>query len=432
MAFNGLKVIHSRLDNRIAYILNPEKTNNGLYTGGVNTTPPFACRDMQQTKARYGKTDGRLGYHVIQSFMPGEITPLEAMRVGKELIHRYLHGHYEVVYAVHTDHEHIHLHIIWNSVSFIDGNKFHAPPGTYLDEIRRQSDKICKERGYSVIQPNEKRNGQHYAAWKAEQTGQTTLRDSIRADMDAAIRASVTWTGFLREMQAMGYRFKTDCKHVAIQAPGHPRYVRLKSLGEKYMPEAIQARILRQQRRERLPQAKPPRKRSVVFQGSFTLYKPTWEAIRALYSYYLNLLRKMEKQATGHHMAKDAYLKIHQDRLRFTVLQERFQFLSAHRLDTTEQIQAYAKQVQEKITPLLQQREQLYAQHRRVKTPEEATAASKAIGELNAILKTYRKEEGMCRVILREAPSLERVVRKVRQPIQREEKAKEKPVYRGR
>lgn len=430
MAFNGLKVIYSRLDTRIAYILDPTKTQDGLYTGGVNTTPPSAYRDMQQTKQRYGKEDGRLGYHAIQSFAPGEITPAEAIQIGRELIQRYLHRHYEVVYAVHTDHDHVHLHMIWNSVSFVDGRKYHAPPGTYLDEIRRQSDAICRERGYSVIRQDEKARGQHYAAWKAEQAGQLTLRDQIRQDMDAAIRASVTWNGFIREMQGMGYLFKTQAKHPAAKAPGHPRYVRLKSLGPRYMPEAIKERILRNQHRQHVPKALPPKKRRTVFRGSFTLYKVTWSSIRALYYYYLNILRKAQNKRSEENLRRESLLQLQRDRLRYDALYARFQFLNRHDLNSPAQVQAHMEQMQAKIAPLLQKRERLYAKRRRAKTPEEEATATKTIQELNATITTCRKEEKLCKGILREAPALAKVVKKVREPIRREEKERE--IYKER
>lgn len=428
MAFNGLKVINSRLDNRIAYILNPKKTSNGLYTGGVNTMPPCAYADMQATKRRYDKQGGRLGYHLIQSFAPGEITPQEAMKIGREFINRYLHGHYEVVYAVHTDHEHTHLHIIWNSVSFIDGIKYHAPPGAYLDEIRRVSDAICHERGYSIIREGEKANGQHYASWKAEQAGQFTLRNQIRHDMDIAIRASMTWTAFLREMERMGYRFKVNYKHPAVKAPGHPRYVRLKSLGEKYMPDGIKQRILRQQRPERPPKVEPIKKRRVVFRGKFKLSKVTWKSIRALYYYYLSRIKQIEKKLDQRYELKSAVMQLQLDVARRHELYARFQFLNAHNIDTPEQLRAHEKKVQGEIQPLVKQREILYYKRRRAKTPDEVEKYSKEIISLNAKLLTCRKENRLCKAILADAPAMRKTVRQLLhiQPKQREEKHREK------
>lgn len=209
----------------------------------MNTTPPTAYADMRGTQERFGKHGGRIAYHWIESFAPGEITAREAMRMGREMIHRYLGDRYEAVYAVHNDHEHIHVHIIWNATSFIDGKKFHAPPGTYLGQIRRESDALCKERGYAVVRRGEKNNGRSYGEWKADRDGQITLRDTIRRDVDAAIRASVTLKGFGQALRSMGYEIKNTPQSISLLAPGAKRFVRLRSLGAHYTQEAILERI---------------------------------------------------------------------------------------------------------------------------------------------------------------------------------------------
>ena len=132
MAFNSMKVIHGGLGDRLRYIMNPAKTENGLLCAGINTTPATAYDDMMDTKRRYGKIDKRQGYHIIQSFAPGEIEPDAALRFGMEFIGKYLENRYEGIAAVHTDKAHIHVHMIFNSVSFIDGKKYHAARGEYL------------------------------------------------------------------------------------------------------------------------------------------------------------------------------------------------------------------------------------------------------------------------------------------------------------
>ena len=113
MAFNGMKVIHSGLGNRLRYIMNPAKTESGLLCAGINTIPDMAYKDMLDTKRRFGKLDKRQGYHIIQSFAPGEIVPEDALRFGMEFIEKYLGNRYEGVAAVHTDRAHIHVHMIF-------------------------------------------------------------------------------------------------------------------------------------------------------------------------------------------------------------------------------------------------------------------------------------------------------------------------------
>jgi hypothetical protein len=212
MAFNKLAVIHtgSKLYNRLNYIQNPEKTAGGLLVAAFNCSTTKAYEDMMSTKRAFGKDSGRQAYHLKQSFKPGEITPAKALEFGMEFVKRYLGDRYEVLVTVHTDRRHIHTHVIWNSVSYIDGLKYHAPTGHYLNEMRSMSDILCRDLGYSVIQQKTLKElqvereyarytgtridqgvtGQHYGAWRAEKEGRETYRSLIRKDIDQVILKS--------------------------------------------------------------------------------------------------------------------------------------------------------------------------------------------------------------------------------------------------
>lgn len=408
MAYNGLKPIISRLDNRIAYILNPEKTMDGLLTGGVNTTPPSALVDMQSTQERFGKCGGRLAYHLVESFAPGEITVRKAMRMGRELIHRYLGDRYEAVYAVHNDHEHIHVHVIWNATSFIDGIKFHAPPGMYLDQIRRDSDELCRESGYSVIERGEKNNGKNYGEWQAEKNGQVTLRDTIRKDVNDAIRGSVTWQGFLHELKLMGYEIKITPKNVSLLAPNAERFIRLKSLGAHYSAEVIKERIIRLgigKERVHPPTYKEPQRRKAQFKGSFTLYKPTWKGLRALYFHYLYLLRKARNSVTFIPNRETAYL-LRQESRRLDAHTRQVTLLNRHKLDTTKDVQRFIDSTEAEIADFVKRRNAL---------PKEERA------DLNAILKEKRRDLRTANAILQEQDIIRERLRQAYRPREQEQ-----------
>ena len=408
MAVNKLAPITSRLDNRIAYILNPEKTMDGLLTGGVNTTPPSALTDMQGTQERFGKHGGRLAYHLVESFAPGEITSKEAMRMGRGIIHRYLGDRYEAVYAVHNDHEHIHVHVIWNATSFIDGIKFHAPPGMYLDQLRRDSDALCKENDYSVIEPGEKNNGKSYGEWQAEKDGQPTIRDTIRKDVDDAIRGSFSWQGFLHEMKLMGYQIKITPQNVSLLAPGAKRYVRLKSLGEHYSKDALIERIIRMgigERRIHPPTYKEPEKHKAHFSGSFTLYKPTWKGLRALYFHYLYLLRKARNSVTFIPNREMAYL-LQQESRKLDAHTKRVTLMNEHKLDTVEDVQHFIGDTETEIADLVRRRNAL---------PKEERA------NLNAELKEKRADLRTANAILQEADVIRERVRQAYRPKEKEQ-----------
>ena len=255
MAFNKIHIIQQNLKATLAYVTNLDKTKDGTLVAGVNCSPFEPQHDMQNTKVRFGKTGGRQGYHLIQSFAHDEIAPEQAMEFGQAFVDRYLRDRYEAVIAVHADHQHIHCHIVWNAVSFTDGRKYHAPRGQYLDRVRDLSDELCRDRGLSVISRNDSEydveadsnthKGQHYAAWNAEQNGRPTHRSLLTADIDQVLGDPriITMRQFYVELEELGYELKFG-KHLAVRQSGQDRFVRLKSLGADYTEEKIRQLLL--------------------------------------------------------------------------------------------------------------------------------------------------------------------------------------------
>ena len=182
-AINGEK---TTLDAGITYAVNSEKTKQLFFASAINCEScETAYAEMQETKRCFGKAGGVVGYHFIQSFAPGEVTPEQAHRIGMAFAEKLFGGQYEAVIGTHLDKAHLHNHIVVNSVSFVDGRKYHSSPGSYYFDVRGASDALCRENGLSVIAPQGK--GKHYAEWKAENTGKPTIRSIIRADIDRVI-----------------------------------------------------------------------------------------------------------------------------------------------------------------------------------------------------------------------------------------------------
>lgn len=174
------------LASSITYISNPEKTEQFFFTSALNcSSVDTALSEMMETKQQFGKMGGVLGYHFIQSFQPGEVTPEQAHAVGLEFAKRLFGKRYEVVISTHLNKHHLHNHLVVNSVSCIDGQKYHSSPESYYNDVRGTSDALCRENDLSVIAPQGK--GKHYAEWKAEQGGKPTVRGIIRADIDTII-----------------------------------------------------------------------------------------------------------------------------------------------------------------------------------------------------------------------------------------------------
>ena len=163
MAYDKIIVVRDRLDKRIKYAANTAKTN-GL-VAGINCSVERAFPEMMQTKERWDKKSGVQGYHIIHSFAPGEVTPERAQELGVEFAQRLLGDRFEAVVSTHVDHEHIHCHIVFKSVSFMDGRMYRSDFKAYFGDIRGISNDISREQGLSIIESN--RHGKHYAEWKA-------------------------------------------------------------------------------------------------------------------------------------------------------------------------------------------------------------------------------------------------------------------------
>ena len=244
----------NQLNYRIKYLMNPEKTAcQGFHsffgikdtlTSGFTCACDEAYQQMMETKQHEKKTDKVLGYHYIQSFKPGEVTPEEAHQVGCEFIERCFAEDFEVVIGTHTDHAHIHNHIILNSVSFVDGHKFQSTPASFY-KLREISDEICRAHHLSVIDDPKTRTAKHYAEWKAEQEYRPTIRNEIRRDIDVVLKQSHSLNNFWELLRLRGYeiKFNEKRKYAAIRPPNGKRFIRMKSLGEEYTPRELVKRL---------------------------------------------------------------------------------------------------------------------------------------------------------------------------------------------
>ena len=212
------------LEEAIDYALNREKTEETIFEDAMGCTCENAYADMVKTKERFHKKGGVQGYHLVQSFVEGEVSPELAHLIGQELAEQLLKGQFEVVITTHLNTSHYHNHLVWNSVSMADGKKYHSNAKSYFTEVRRISDDLCRRYGLSVIQTNQGK-AMHYAQWKAEAEGKPTWRTAIRMDIREAIGVSFSWSQFVKEMETRGYVWRTDRKYLALKAPGMERYV---------------------------------------------------------------------------------------------------------------------------------------------------------------------------------------------------------------
>ena len=351
------------LEEAIDYALNREKTEQTVFEDSIGCTCDNAYADMVLTKKRFHKTEGVQGYHLVQSFAKGEVTPELAHLIGQELADQLLKGEFEVVITTHLNTSHYHNHLVWNSVSMIDGHKYHSNEKSYYTEVRRISDNLCKKYGLSVIQTNQGK-AMHYAQWKAEKEGKPTWRTAIRLDIRESIDRSFSWTQFVSEMEKRGYTWKMNRKYIALKAPEMERYIRLRSLGKGYGEDEIREQILH-----------PKIQR--VYQSYAAKYpKKKLTGLQALYYSYLYKMGGLKKRPKRIPYTVRADIRKLDERIR------QIEFLQKEDITTREQLSAYRKPLQEQVTELLKERRKLYRSE-----PE-----SRRIGEITTQLKELREK----------------------------------------
>ena len=379
---NKEKTTAVSLQDALDYAANRDKTEQSCFESSYACTLETAFSDMRQTKEHWHKSGGVQGYHLVQSFAAGEVTPELAHRIAKELADRVLGGRYEYVIGTHLNTGHIHSHIVWNSVSCVDGKKYRSNYKSYVTEIRAVSDELCRKYKLSVIDTeNSNHVAKPYVEWLAEKNGQPTWRTAIRQDVDEAIQQSLTWRQFLSAMERKGYEVRMGRKYPVLRPPGKERFVRFKTLGKRYTPEAIQTRILYPQSYH--PYVENPRtiKHGRLHSGKKPRRKLT--GLRALYYRYLYELGALPRKPRrpSYAVRQDAY-KLDQ-RIR------QMEFLSKNSIDTLAQLETHRQALQTEIGQLQTKRKQL------PKTDDVQSQRE----SVNTALKQLRQEERLCRKI---------------------------------
>ena len=370
------------LQDALDYAANRDKTEQSCFESSYACTLETAFADMRQTKERWHKTGGVQGYHLVQSFAAGEVSPELAHQIAKELADRVLGGRYEYVIGTHLNTGHIHSHIVWNSVSCVDGKKYRSNYKSYVTEIRAVSDKLCQKYRLSVIDTeNSNHVAKPYAEWLAEKNGQPTWRTAIRQDVDEAIQQSLTWRQFLSVLERKGYDVRMGRKYPVLRPPGKERFVRFKTLGKRYTPEAIQTRILYPQSYHPYVENPPTIQHGRLHSGKKPHRKLT--GLRALYYRYL-----YELGALPHKPRRPSYA-VRQDAYKLDQRIRQMEFLSKHNIDTLEQLETHRKALQSEIGQLQTKRKQL------PKTDDVQSQCESA----NTALKQLRQEERLCRKI---------------------------------
>ena len=243
MAVTKIKAIRGTLSKAIAYILNPEKTDEKLLVSSYGCASETAAREFEWTRKiaeQKGMNPVRIiARHVIQSFEVGEVTPELAHEIGKQFADEILGGKYEYVLTTHIDKDHVHNHLIFNAVDFVDYHAYKSYKRIYYD-MREVSDRLCKENGLSVIPPSQNK-GMGYKEYTEAKRG-TSWKQKLKQTIDRLVITAKDYDDFLRLMQEAGYEIKTG-KYISFRAEGQERFTRSKTIGGNYTEERIKERI---------------------------------------------------------------------------------------------------------------------------------------------------------------------------------------------
>ena len=388
------------LEAAIDYAMNRTKTEQAVFEDTIGCTNENAYEDMLATKRRFHKMGGVEGYHLVQSFAEGEVTPELAHLIGQELADRLLKGQFEVVITTHLNTRHYHNHIVWNSVSMVDGHKYHSNAKSYYTEIRKISDDLCRKYGLSIIESNQKKSIP-YVQWKAEQEGKPTWRTAIRLDIRESVQESYSWSQFLKEMEKRGYTWKLNRKYISLKAPGMERYIRLRSLGKNYSEEEIRGQILQPKGETSLSKGSTDSSQKETDRDSGTV-----------------LFLFISNGGTAKRPKRSPYA-VREDIRKLDRRIEQIEFLMKHDIITREQLAAYREPLQKQIAELMKERRRLYRNGGR-ETGEER------LSEINEELKRLRKEVRMTVQIEKHSLEIEARLQEAEEQSQDEKRVEDK------
>lgn len=378
MAVTKILARRGGLAQAIAYVVNGDKTEEQVLTAAQGCSLGSACAEMQDAKIRWNKTDGVQLYHIIQSFRPGEITPGLALEIAQEFVREHLPG-YQAVIGIHTDREHIHAHIVFNSVNQLTGEKYHSNARSYYQQIRAISDRLCREHGLSVIVQSEPARSVSYIEWLRQSKGQPTFRSMLEADLRDAIRDANDLGHFFLLMEHKGYEIHHGGR-LGFRLRGQDRYQYPGRQDPLFTEDGIRTAI-----QGNLEQIEAGLRPVLPVRPAYQPYRkhPKYSGFLALYVHYLYLLGKIGQRQYPPRMTHH----LRQEVMRFEQYQVQFVFLRENNIVTQADMDAVQSRTEESLAKLMKQRTILNVRKKRRQhlymalADAEALAPSKALYE---------------------------------------------------
>jgi hypothetical protein len=393
------------------YAIQPTKTERQRFVSGINCLSEIARQQMLITKQRFGKLDGRTAYHAYQSFKPGETTPEIAHSIGIVFAEKLWGDRFQVVVATHVDKAHIHNHFVINSVSFIDGKKFHSDCKSYFGQMRVLSDELCRQHGLSIVEEPMESIGRSrsHSEWQAEKDSQPTWRGLIRADIDTLLVTCSTWSQLITGLKEKGYEVKLNVKHLAVKPPGKERFIRLRSLGVGYSEDELKERILQHhlipnlgcitevERTDKAPiQIPTVFNRYQIFRPRhFDNFRYSIRKRKGPFPLYIRYLYQMGALRPRSSSSSRTHFLLREDIRQLDRILDEFKLIRSKRLDHYQDLVDYRAVIQEQIEHLLAERKNLHLQKRAADHPATQDDLRQQAKNINQLLKYCRKTDYM-------------------------------------
>lgn len=444
MAVTAIWKVESRLDQVIDYTTNEDKTQNAsnyqdlhnlidyvgadyktekqFFVSGINCLVDTAFKEMVITKKQYRKTGGILGFHIIQSFKEGEVTPELAHKIGVQLAEELWGDRFEVTVSTHLNTNHYHNHFVLNSVSFKDGRRYYDNNNSYA-LLRKTSDLICEEYGLSVIE--EKKTPRRKIDYEKIYNGQVSTSNyytTTREDIDMAIAQAYSYKDFLNLLNAMEYETFFRAGKISVRRFPYKRNIRIeRAFGEEYSIDNIKRRIL-ETHSIRVPFPEEYSRAKRKYTGRKIKYQNKVSGIYKLYLHYCYLLKIFPRKYPNKYLPPS----IRADIKKMDRISDEAKLLSRNNIKTTEQLFSYKKDLSDELAKLKGQKEDYYYDLKRKKTSNKVQIQNE-ISSLTDKINYLKREELMCEEIQNRIPKIKSNIKEM--DTKKEERSKEKYDY---
>ena len=398
MAVIKIKTIKNNLQAVINYGKNGDKTDNGVLVSSVNCSVESSYEEMALTKKFFHKEDKTLGYHIIQSFKGNEVSPSKANQMGKELAEELWGDKFQVVICTHINKENVHNHLILNSVSFIDGKKYHNSKSE-IAFMKEASDNLCIKYGLSIVTSP---RAEKERAFRQNHIAYFNRRDEkmqkIIIDIDEAIKSAKKYSDFKLTLKAKGYEnIKDSGKYLSIKTPYYSRNVRIdRVFGERYSVEGIKERIYYKEK-EKIPVANLNKKyyRKVYTGPKINRFLLKTSSFYRLYVHYLYFFGKLPAKNQYKELTQEYYKQKRKNNMIF----EEIIFLARNSFKSIIEVENYKNNLEKQLPELKGKRETLWKKH---KTADEVNKTNilKEINELTDNIDTIQAQKMACNRII--------------------------------